>query len=182
MPSAFIRVHLSRASVARGERLNNRASRATLARPDSAPRPAPNAPRAIFACSRNFFRTRHAAAHRDTPSRHAPLSPLPAHPGERAPRPAKLRSNSEFIGRLRTGLLLVRLSTCLLPARLGRSPNARRPSARCVGTSVPTPSLPRAMRRRSRRIRVHPCSSVVALPLAVCVCLLDSSLPRRCSP
>jgi hypothetical protein len=64
-----------------------RVSRATLAHPDSAPQPTHNAPRAIFAPARNSFRTPTRGRASRHPPRHAPLSPLPAHPGVRAPRP-----------------------------------------------------------------------------------------------
>ncbi len=80
----------------------------------------PRMPQERFLPARaTFFASRHAAAHRDTPPRHAPLSPLPAHPGESAPRTAKARSNSEFIRRLRIGLVLVLANAYLLSMRSG---------------------------------------------------------------
>jgi len=140
-----------------------RASRATLAHPDSAPGPSHNAPGTIFACPRNFFRTPTRGRASRHPPRHAPLSLLPAHPGQRAPRTAKPRSNSEFVRRPRTGLVLVLASAFLLPARSGTA-RTRGDRRRVTGASAtvayePRSRCPAAARNERRNL---PCGSGTA--------------------
>ena len=137
MPSALAR--LGRVH----PRLNNRVSRATPARPDFAPGPTHHATGAIFDPARDLFHRPMRGRASRHPTRHAPLSPLPAHPGERAPRPPKPRSNSVFFRRPKTGLLLVRISACLLPRGSGAA-RTRGDRRRVTGASATVVYEPRS--------------------------------------